>query len=173
MLPEAIESLDDLSGDWWVAHTKARNEKAFAWNLHEFRIPYFLPMLQGTAIWGGRKRTILKPLFASYVFFCGGEESRSRGMATGRLCQTIRVRQRDQFITELEYVRRALATDNELTFHPHAALGKRCRVKRGPLVGIEGVVIAASERCRIMLQVSMLGQGASLEIDPHLLESAE
>ncbi len=41
-------SVADLPGQWWVAHTKARFEKAFAWDLLGRGIPYFLPMMLRT-----------------------------------------------------------------------------------------------------------------------------
>jgi hypothetical protein len=41
------------------------------------------------------------------------------------------------------------------------------------LQGIVGTVVRRDNETRLVLQVSMLGQGASLEIDTDLLEPAE
>ena len=49
-----IESLRDLSGTWWVAHTKARFEKVFAWDMLSHGIGYFLPMREKVIFSGGR-----------------------------------------------------------------------------------------------------------------------
>jgi hypothetical protein len=35
---------DGLEGQWWVAHTRARNEKAFARDLERMRILSYLPL---------------------------------------------------------------------------------------------------------------------------------
>jgi len=43
----------------------------------------------------------------------------------------------------------------------------------GAFSGIEGVVIQRGKVAKVVLQVSMLGQGAAMEIDASLLESAE
>jgi len=173
MLPPGIDALNQLPGQWWVAHTKARCEKALAWDLLESKIAFFMPMLEQTAIWGGRKRTVLKPLFPSYVFFCGSDADRYCATTTGRVCQMIPVKNRDQFVTELDAVRLALASKRTMNFYPHAAVGKRCRVTSGPLEGIEGIVIHNKDSVQIVLQVSMLGQGTSLEIEADLLEPAD
>jgi transcription termination/antitermination protein NusG len=173
MIPEGIESLADLDGDWFVAHTKARCEKALAWDLLGCKIPCFLPMIEQTAVWGDRKRKILKPLFPSYVFFSGGAQDRYKVLTTGRVCQVIPVHQRQQFVSELDAIRQTLSFNRALTLYPFVAVGRRCRVCRGPLKGVEGVVIQNQDSLRIVLQVTMLGQGASLEIEAHDLEPAE
>jgi len=169
--PHAAELLD-WSGTWWVGHTKARAEKAFAWDLLRQGIDYFLPMIDCVRVSGGRKRRLLVPLFPSYVFFCGGEDDRYRALATNRLCQTLVAPDRDILVRELAQVELALASKAALDPYPFAAVGARCRVKAGPLRGIEGIVLRRDKTARLVLQVSMLGQGASVEVDASLLEPA-
>lgn len=173
MKSAGLTSFADAPGQWWVAHTKSRFEKAFAWDLHKRGINYFLPLIQRVVYSGGRKRKRMLPLFPSYVFFAGDEKARYEAMRTDRLCQAIPVKDAAKFVAELDQVERALTQQVEMDFYPHAALGKRCRVASGPLQGIEGIVIQRDSRTKLVLQVSMLGQGASLEIAPELLESAE
>ena len=50
-------------GTWFVGHTKARLEKAFAWDLHARGVSYFLPMVDKITFSGGRKRHGMSPLF--------------------------------------------------------------------------------------------------------------
>jgi len=60
----------------------------------------------------------------------------------------------------------------KIDLYPFVAVGQRCRVARGSMRGVEGLVIAKDDVTRIVLQVSMLGQGVSLEISADVLESA-
>jgi hypothetical protein len=166
-------SVAEMSGNWWVAHTKARFEKALAFDLTVKGIGYFLPMVERIKMSGGRKRRLLLPLFPSYLFFCGDADSRYAALATNRLCQAIAVTDREKFVDELTGLERALASHAHLDLYPFAAVGRRCRVRIGPLQGIIGTVIRRDNETRLVLQVSMLGQGASLEIDTDLLEPAE
>jgi transcriptional antiterminator RfaH len=171
--PESVRSVAELTGDWWVAHTKSRNEKAFAWDLHSHRIGYFLPMVERVTFSGGRKRRNLVPLFSSYVFFCGSPPDRHTALTTNRLCQTIVVTDQPRFVAELVSIERAIESKLTLDLHPFAAVGKRCRVSAGPLEGIEGTVIQRDGATRLFLQVSILGRGSSLEISPDLLEPCD
>lgn len=90
MLPPGVDSVRDLSGMWWVAHTKARFEKAFACDLLAHDIDYFIPMVNRVRVTSGKKRRSLLPLFASYLFFCGTDKDHYTAMTTNRLCYTER-----------------------------------------------------------------------------------
>lgn len=172
----APEGCLDLVRDtpWRVGHAKSRFEKAFAWELHQQQIPYFLPMVERVRISGGRKRKGLMPLFPGYVFFRGTDEDRYAALLTGRLCQVIEAPQQDVLLAELKSVYQVLQQRVVLDLYPFAAIGRRCRVRTGPFEGAEGTVVSREQnRARFVLQVSILGQGAALEIDGDLLEPAE
>jgi transcription antitermination factor NusG len=169
--PAQISEGTDVA--WWLAHTKSRSEKAFAWDLNNRDIEYFLPMLESSLVSGGRKRRVLKPLFPSYVFFRGDPDARQRALETDRLCQVIPVTNQVQLENELAALNTALAHEKCLDPFPFAATGRRCRVARGALRGIDGVVIERQGITKIILQVSVLGRGVPLNIDASMLESAE
>ena len=176
----AVDALHTLAAPWWVAHTKARFEKAFAFDLLARRVSYFLPMVERVRVSGGRKRRAMMPLFPGYVFFCGTRDDRHQALATDRLCQVIEVADQSRLVRELAALHKALATGGgRLDPYPFAAVGNRCRVTAGPFRGLEGVVVhcdagAAGRRgARLVLEVGILGQGAAMEIDADLLEPAD
>ena len=170
ILPPDVESLTELSGSWWVAHTKARNEKAFAWDLQRNDIGYFLPMVERTRIYNGKKQAVLLPLFSSYVFFCGSDSDRYHAMTTNRLCQTIEIKDQQTIIKELTAIEKALTAKVRLDPYPFAAVGQRFRITGGSLKGMEGIVIKRTPKARFVLEVDILGQGTVMEIDVDLLE---
>ena len=163
-------SLREYQGTWWVGHTRSRFEKAFAWRLLKSGIPYYLPMVEKTRLSGGRKRTVLSPLFSSYVFFCGDAAQRYEAMTTNCLCQTLPVEDRDTLVEQILAIETALASKTPLDPYGRKAVGRRCRVRAGALAGYEGVVVREQGRARIVLEVSILGQGAALEIETDLLD---
>jgi len=167
---ESLPSVRDAAGPWWVAHTKARNEKALAWDMAAKGIDYFLPMTLRVTFSGDRKRKNMMPLFGSYLFFAGDREARYQVLTTNRVANVIEVDDQERFVAELCGVERALDSGQALEFYPSFAVGQRCRVTKGPLKETLGTVIDAGDVTRIVLQVSTLGVGASLEIDADLLE---
>jgi transcription antitermination factor NusG len=158
---------------WWVAHTKARFEKSFAWDLQAKSIAYFLPLIERLNVSGGKRRTSMVPLFPSYVFFRGDEMARYTALTTGRLCRVIEISDQQGLTAELSSVNRALQGKAVLTPHPTRVVGSRCRVTAGPFEGLEGVVVRVDDMTRLVLQVGILGQGAAMEIDADLVEPLE
>jgi transcriptional antiterminator RfaH len=166
-----VQSLSELEGTWRVAYTKARFEKVFAWDLLSHGIGYFLPMREKVIFSGGRKRRIMLPLFTSYVFFCGSEMDRYTAMTTNRLCHTIEVIDQDNLIKELVNIEKALLSHAVIDSYPELPVGSLCRVNSGPMMGTEGVVIHRFDtKARMVLEVTILGQGAVVEIDADILE---
>lgn len=168
-----VESLRDLVGEWWVVHTKSRNEKALAHDLIRREISYFLPMS-----WNVRRRSrrtirSLLPLFGGYLFFCGQENERTELLRTDRVANLIKVKDQETLVNELLQIEQALRAGAPLVPHKYVRAGQKCRVKAGPLLGLEGVVATAKGAMRLILQVDMLGQAASVEIDIDMIETLD
>jgi len=167
--PEA-QSISDFTGLWWVAHTKSRNEKALAHDLVAKNISYFLPMTWKVQRRSHRTFRSLLPLFSGYLFFCGRETERVELLRTNRVATVIEVKDQEKLLDELVQFERALRAGAPLTPYKYIKAGQRCRVVAGPLLGLEGIVIQIKNVARLVLQIDMLGQAASVEIDIDLIE---
>jgi len=179
-----VESLRDFSGLWWVAHTKSRNEKALAQDLIRKDISYFLPM--SWRVRRIRKRTIrsLLPLFSGYLFFCSEESQRTALWRTNRVANIIEVKDQQRFLEELLQIEQALRAGAPLAPHKYIKAGQRCRIIGGALADLQGIVVRApkykTERSegavkatntiRMVLQIDMLGQAASVEVEADMIE---
>ena len=164
------DPLDQFQGLWWVAHTKPRQEKALAWDVFRRQIPFFLPMCEVSRQSKSRAWKTKLVLFPGYVFVCGDAEQRLKTLKTGRIANLIEVVDQDRLKKELAGVKRLIET--QLAINPYPALkeGTRCRVRSGPLVGLEGRVERRKKPARFVVEISILGQGAAVEIDADLLE---
>ena len=165
-----VESIREFAGQWWVTHTRSRNEKALAHDLMSKNISYFLPMS-----WKVRRRSrrtirSFLPLFSGYLFFCGQEDQRVELLRTNRVANLIEVIDQETLLDELVQIDQALRAGAPLTPHKYIKTGQRCRVIAGPLIGLEGIVVKTKNAIRLILQIDMLGQAASVEIDIDLIE---
>ena len=170
ILYPANSSLGEITGQWWVAHTKARNEKALAWFLAKQEVGYFLPLRDKLTVRKGRRYKALLPLFSGYVFFNGNEDSRYTALTSNRIAQVIEVVDQLKLVHELTQIHQALIGGARLDPHPHLKEGDRCRVIAGPLKGTEGILLQKKNQIKLVLQVDILGQAAAMEIDADLLE---
>ncbi len=174
ILTPEVESLTELRGTWWIAYTRPRFEKAFAWDMCSYGIGYFLPMYEKTIFSGGRNRHLMSPLFKSYVFFCGTEQDRYMAMRTNRLCHTVDVADQERLVEELASIESALLSKAVVDAYPNLPVGSRCRIVSGPMRSTEGVVVERKcARARMVIEVTILAQGALVEIDADILEPLE
>ncbi len=162
-----------FEGVWWLAHVKPRNEKALAADLERIGVTRFLPLARVRRRYQSRTTWVELPLFPGYLFFSGGEEERAATLRTRRTVQVISVRDQKRLKADLRQVRKVTSSGAVLDLYPRIERGRRCRVIRGCLKGVEGVVLRRRGACRVYIGVKTLGQSAELEIDPSLLELIE
>ena len=165
--------INEFPGLWWVAHTKSRNEKALANDLITRNVRYFLPMTWSITKRSRRTFKSLLPLFAGYVFFCGEDDCRLEVLKTNRVANIIDVTDQETFVSELSQIDQALRTGLPLIPHNFIKKGQWCRVIAGPLLGLEGIVQDVKNMKRLILQIDLLGQAASVEIDLDMIEQIE
>jgi len=167
------ESIRQFEGRWWVAHTKSRNEKALAQDLMVRNVSYFLPMTWKVRQQSHRTIKSLLPLFTGYLFFCGDDNGRLELLKTNRVANLIEVKDQENFVGELVRFERALQAGAPLLPHTYLSKGQWCRVIAGPLLGLEGIVVQIKGDTRLVLQINILGQAASVEIDMDMIEPVE
>jgi transcription antitermination factor NusG len=158
---------------WRVLHTKSRQEKALAETLETRGLRVFLPLIKAPRYYGRRKLVSELPLFAGYVFLHGTLDEVYTADRTKRVAQIIEVCDQAKLETELENIRKALAHEDTFDPFPFLTRGVRVVVASGPLRGVRGMIEDRTKRNRLILQIDVLGQATSLEIDGSLLEVAE
>lgn len=156
-----------------MAHTKSRNEKALAHDLAAKGVSYFLPMTWKVRRIRGRTIRSLLPLFGGYLFFCGEERHRLAVLRTNRVANLIETKDQSQLVEELSQIEQALFAGAELIPHDYIKVGQQVRVIGGALAGLMGIVAKTKNGMRLVLQIDMLGQAASVEIDADMIEAIE
>jgi transcription antitermination factor NusG len=175
----ALEAADELivvdGGRWYVAHTRSRNEKALADELGRLHIPYYLPLAQRVTRSPTTKRISrsLVPVFPGYVFFNGTEEHRQSALRTNRIAHVLHVPDQAQIVRELQGIRLLLSRQQDFSVAPQLKEGDWGRITSGPLMGLEGVVTQLSGRFRLTMNVTILGQSVSTEIERHMVEKID
>lgn len=166
----ATAPISKVDHEWMVLCTMSRQEKVVANYLQSRDFDHFLPLVDRVTYKNGRKFTSRVPLFPGYVFLNGAATHRFAAVDTGRVYQVLPVPDQQQFHHELHQIKLAIAREAPLERCSFAEVGRRCRVTKGPMMGLEGVIAERGRRGRLVLNVDVLGRGAALEIDLDLLE---
>jgi transcriptional antiterminator RfaH len=155
---------------WWVFYTRARQEKSLARDLLQREIAFYLPLVQRRLLIRGRPVHSHVPLFTGYVFVRGSNEDRVRALMTNRVAQVFPVVDVEQLRVDLQNIQLLIEIGAPLTIESRFVPDQPIRIRSGALAGMEGTVIKRKNETRLMVWVTMLQQGVSLEIDDFLLE---
>jgi transcriptional antiterminator RfaH len=170
-LSDSALSGEDISERrWWTVYTKSRQEKALARHLIGHDIPFYLPLIPKDNIIRGRRVRSHIPLFAGYVFLFGNELERVTTLTTNRISRILPVVDQTQLIRDLANVHTLIEQDAPLAVERRLESGAMVRIKTGPLKGLEGVVVKRHGKTRLLVAVTYLQQGVSVEIDDCALE---
>jgi transcription termination/antitermination protein NusG len=161
---------ESASRRWWAFYTKARQEKAFARQLHLLEVPFYLPLVPKNNQIRGRRVRSYVPLFGGYCFVFGTDEERVRGLTTNRVSTVLPVTDQQQLWHDLQQVERLIAAEAPLTLEARLQKGDRVRVRKGPFAGVEGIIEQRRSVARLIVYVQLLQQGVSVAIDDFMVE---
>lgn len=153
-------SILEKLGTWWVAKVKPRQEKAFAFDLLEQGIDYYLPFYEKkTKRSDGKFRKSTLVLFPSYVPFLS--ENPFGLLRQNRIATILPITDQKKFRAELNQI--SLAQESSVVIHPHClsereALsgGAEVRISSGILKGLTGSIVSNQKKFMI-LTVTGLG----------------
>ena len=168
--PLAQEEDDGSERRWWAVYTKSRQEKALARHLIGHEIPFYLPLIPKDNIIRSRRVRSHIPLFSGYMFLFGNEEERVTTLTTNRISSMIPVNDQDQLLRDLANVQALIERDAPLALERRLDAGDMVRIKTGALKGLEGVVVKRHGKTRLLVAVTYLQQGVSVEIDDCALD---
>ncbi len=160
------EALDQVN--WYAVHTKPRHEKSVAEQLCRRDIECFLPLREVLSKWKDRRKLVQFPLFPGYLFVHASiRRSRLDIIKVDSVVRILGFNGAPEPIPhqQIESVKQLVYSTLAYDPYPHLAAGDRVRIVRGPLRGLEGILIEKRKGCRFVLNVDLIQQSVSCEID--------
>jgi transcription antitermination factor NusG len=158
-----------LKPEWYALYTRSRFEKKMLGELTDRSIEVFLPMREILSRWKDRKKRIWIPLFPGYIFVnhIDTPENRFRILNIPGAVRFVGLEGHAVQIPEeqIQYVRRFLESSIAIDPYPYMQVGARVEVIAGPLKGIQGILVEKRGRFRFVIQVDLIRQAVSVEID--------
>lgn len=157
-------------GDWFVLHTRSRQEKVLLADLIAMHIGVYLPLSRQVKFHGKKKVRTAMPVFPGYVFLRGSVEQAYQADRTKRVVNIIKVADQRTLDEQIRQIHLALTREAPLDPYPYLTKGVPVEVTGGPFRGLRGVVEDRTTMDRLILKIDMLGRALSLEIEGSLLE---
>lgn len=162
---------------WTVAHVKSRCEKQVAEFAERHGIMHYLPLLRKVKRFQRRNVETRVPMFNGYVFVRLGAGDRERLAECHRVVRFFQMtpEREARLLEDLRGVRQLELTSavSEVVVSPELAPGRLVVVRSGPFRGVRGVVVRRRDSIRVTVNVEMLGQSVSAEVDVGELEPEE
>ena len=158
--------------NWFAVYTRSHHEKRVAEHLAQREVESFLPLYRTVHSWSNHRKAVLDlPLFPNYLFvhIAPAERVRTLGIP-GVLSVVSRGGAAAPLLdAEIEQLRSGLSL-RRMEPHPHLAVGRRARIVKGPLAGLDGVVVRMKGSLRVVLTVALILQSVAVEADADELE---
>jgi transcription termination/antitermination protein NusG len=154
---------------WYAVHTRSNFEKRTADELQARGVSSYLPAYLEIHQWKDRKQKVSRPLFPGYVFgqFSDYPEARLQVLKTVGVVRILGFNGEIEPISEreIEAVRRILDARVPCFAHPLLSEGRRVRVIRGALAGLEGILARIKNQSRLVVSVPLLNQSVAAEMN--------
>lgn len=152
---------------WYVVYTCPRHERRVAEQIEQRRISCFLPVYRSARRWKDRRKELELALFPGYVFVRLALKDRLRVLQLASVvrfvsCNGYPVPLPD---SEVELLMNGLCRGVRAAPHPYLTVGRRVRVRSGPLAGAHGVLLRRKDKFRVVLSLSLIMRSVAVEVD--------
>jgi len=152
---------------WYAVHTFANHEKRVAKQLEERAVEHFLPLYGSVRRWKDRKVKLELPLFPGYVFVRLALRYRLRVLQTPGVARLVGFGGLPTALPdqEIEAMHNSLQRQSLLEPYPYLTIGRRARLKSGPLRGLEGILVRRKGLLRLVLSLDLIQRSVAVEVD--------
>jgi len=153
--------------NWYAAYVCARHEKRIAQQLEERQLNCFLPAYRSVRRWKDRRKELEMVLFPGYVFVQIDLKDRLRVVQLPGVVRLVSSSGIPVALPEreIEVLRNGLASGACIRPHPYLRVGRRVRVKYGPMAGTQGILARWKDKLRVVLSVEAIMRSVALEVD--------
>ncbi len=152
---------------WYAAYTCARHEKRVAEQLERRSLELFLPLYETVHRWKNGRVRLELPLFPGYVFVRIALQERLRVLEVPSVVRLVGFGGLPTPLPEgeVEALREGLTRDLHAEPHPFLSVGRKVRVRSGPLQGLEGILLRRKGNCRVVISMDLIMRSIVVDLD--------
>lgn len=163
---------------WYALYCRSHCEQLVYDQLAVKGFGVFLPKMEVWSRRGGVQHRIAVPMFPSYLFLHHAmdklsfiEVCKARGLV--RILGERWDRLSIVPDAEIEAIKRVLGARLPVLPHPYLREGQRVRITRGPLAGVEGILVqTVPSKGLLVLSIDLLRRSIAVEVDATIVGAA-
>jgi transcription antitermination factor NusG len=161
---------------WYALRIRARHEKLIASALFGKGYDVFLPLYRSRRRWSDRMKELDAPLFPGYLFCRFDVHRRLPILTTPGVIQVVGIGKKIVPVddTEITAIQSIVTSQLSAEPWPYLCVGQRVRIEKGPLTGVEGILLAAKKGNRVLVvSVTLLQRSVAVEIDEEFVSAVD
>src|SRR5262249_500621 len=117
--------------------------------------------------WKDRRKELDLPLFPGYIFVNIAMKDRLRVQSVPGVVHFVQFNGQPAVIpqNEIDNLRRGLSTGATVEPHPFLTVGRKVRVRRGAMAGLEGVLTRRKDKFRVVITIELIQRSLAVEVD--------
>ena len=158
---------ENISYQWYALRVRSRYENTVAAHLQGKGYESLLPLYKSRRPWSDRFKEIELPLFPGYVFCRFNPLDRLPILTVPGVVHVVGVGRTPVPIdeTEIATIQAALKSGLPSQPWPFLQIGHKVRIERGPLCGIDGILLGFKGHQRLVLSVTLLQRSVAVQVD--------
>jgi transcription antitermination factor NusG len=152
---------------WYATYLRANHEKKVAAQLEVRGIESYLPLYESVRRWKDRRVHLQLPLFPGYVFVRIALRDRLGVLEIPSVARLVRFNGHPAPLPSAEIETLRLAPLSKLNVQPcpYLKVGRRVRIRSGPLEGLGGILLRQKSCYRVVLSIEMLQKSVIANVD--------
>lgn len=159
-------------GNWYALYTCPRHEKRVAEQIEQRHIACFLPLYRSVRRWKDRSKELELALFPGYVFVRIELQDKIQVLKVPGAVRLVTFNGQPAALPEqeIECLRNRQSNSSNIEPHPYLRVGRRVRVRSGPMQGLEGIIRRNKDKCRVVFSLDLIMRSVAIEVDEADLE---
>jgi len=165
----------DPSTQWFAVYTTHHHEKRVSEHLLDREIETVLPLYKVNRQWKKSASVVLElPLFPCYLFVNISRAARGSVLGVPGVLSIVGSPNEPWPVHSCEIEALRLGTKmGTVEPHPYLKVGKRVRIKNGPMSGIEGILTRKKNGLRFVLTLEVIMRSVVVEVGANDIEIVE
>ncbi len=166
-IDHGILSTDSFQLRWYAAYTCANHEKRVREQLEQRSVESFLPVYETIRRWKDRRMHLQLPLFPGYIFVRMALVDRLRVLQVPSVVRLVGFNGHLSALPdeEIEGLKKGLAGGVRAEPHPFLTVGRRVRLKSGPLAGMQGILLRQKGNFRVVMSIDLIQRAVAVDAE--------
>ncbi|MGA8598510.1 MAG: transcription termination/antitermination NusG family protein [Bryobacteraceae bacterium] len=164
---EPIDKHRVKTHDWLAVLVKSHFERYVSLSIRSKGIEEFLPTYVRKGFGQNSHNQVHEPLFPGYLFCKPAAHERLSVLKIPGIVSFVGAGKQPFPVEEEEIaaIRKMVSGPVPICLWPYTRTGQRVRIEKGPLAGIEGIVVSTKGSWRVVVSITLLQRSVAAEVE--------